>query len=190
VTPAAGALTPVELRTQSAEGTRRLGACLARGLRAGDVVLLSGELGSGKTTLAQGIAAGLGVADIVTSPTFTLVRSYPCPVPPVADGLSAADGLSPGPGPAVRTFIHADLYRLDHTGEVADLALGELVEEAAVAVVEWGNVAGPALGGDSLSVLLAQGDDDDERRVTVTVPMSWGPRRDELAEVLSQWATP
>jgi tRNA threonylcarbamoyladenosine biosynthesis protein TsaE len=189
VTPAAGDLTPVELLTQSADGTRRLGACLARGLRAGDVVLLAGELGSGKTTLAQGIAAGLGVPDNVTSPTFTLVRSYPCPGAPVADGLSA-DDLSPGPGPAVRTFIHADLYRLDHTGEVADLALGELVEEAAVAVVEWGNVAGPTLGGDSLSVLLAQGDDDDERRVTITVPMSWGPRRDELVGVLSEWTTP
>jgi tRNA threonylcarbamoyladenosine biosynthesis protein TsaE len=184
VTPAAGALTPVELRTGSAEGTRRLGASLARGLRAGDVVLLAGDLGSGKTTLAQGIAAGLGVADNVTSPTFTLVRSYPCPVP-----ASAADGHSPGTVP-VRTFIHADLYRLERTGEVVDLAIAELVEEAAVAVVEWGDVAGPALGGDALSVLLAPGNDDDERSVTITAAPSWGPRRAELAGLLSEWATP
>ena len=90
----------------------------------------------------------------------------------------------------MRTFIHADLYRLEHTAEVVDLAIGELVEDGAVAVVEWGEVAEPVLGGDSLSVLLAQGDDDDERRVTITVPMSWGPRRDELVGVLSEWATP
>ena len=64
-----------------AHDTRALGAALARGLRPGDVVLLTGELGAGKTTLAQGIGAGLGVTDQVTSPTFTLVRSYPCPAP-------------------------------------------------------------------------------------------------------------
>jgi tRNA threonylcarbamoyladenosine biosynthesis protein TsaE len=149
------------------------------------VVLLAGDLGSGKTTLAQGIAAGLGVADNVTSPTFTLVRSYPCPVP-----APAADGHSPGALPTVRTFIHADLYRLEHTGEVVDLAIAELVEDDAVAVVEWGDVAGPALGGDTLSVLLAPGTDDDERRVTITVSPSWASRRDELAGLLSQWATP
>ena len=185
MTPAARAHSPVELRTTSAEGTRSLGACLARGLRAGDVVLLAGDLGSGKTTLAQGIAAGLGVADNVTSPTFTLVRSYPCPAP-----APATDGRSPGAFPPVRTFIHADLYRLEHTREVVDLAIAEMVEDDAVAVVEWGDVAGPVLGGDTLSVLLAPGQHDDERRVTITVSPSWAPRRDDLAGLLTEWATP
>ena len=89
----------------------------------GDVVLLSGDLGAGKTTLAQGIGGGTRGHRDVTSPTFTLVRSYPCPRR--APG-SAGDG-------AVRTLLHADVYRLDGLAEVADLAIGELVEDDAVA---------------------------------------------------------
>ena len=183
MTPAAGEPTSAPLRTTSAEDTRALGAAMARALCPGDVVLLAGDLGSGKTTLAQGIAAGLGVADNVTSPTFTLVRSYPCPVP-----ATAGDGRAPGALPTVRTFVHADLYRLEHIGEVLDLALAELVEEDAVAVVEWGDVAGPVLGDDSLGVGLVPGPGDDERLVTITVPPSWGSRRREVASLLSKWA--
>ncbi len=170
---AAGAPAPVRLRTGSADDTRDLGAALARGLHPGDVVLLEGDLGAGKTTLAQGIGVGLGVADHVTSPTFTLVRSYPCAT-----------------SPTVRTFLHADLYRLEHLGEVVDLALAQLVEDDAVAVVEWGDVAEPVLGGDGISVRLAEGGDEDERCVTITVTGSAEIRRDELSRLLSKWATP
>jgi tRNA threonylcarbamoyladenosine biosynthesis protein TsaE len=165
----------VRLRTESAEDTRALGGALARGLRAGDVVVLAGDLGSGKTTLAQGIGAGLGVADHVTSPTFTLMRSYPC--------------LSPAT-PSVRCFLHADLYRLEHLGEVVDLGIGELVEDGAVAAVEWGDMAEPAFGRDVLSARLDRSGSDDERCVTVTVAPSWGKRRDEISALLSAWAAP
>jgi tRNA threonylcarbamoyladenosine biosynthesis protein TsaE len=188
VTRAAGDLAPVRLRTESAHDTRALGAALARGLRPGDVVLLAGELGAGKTTLAQGIGAGLGVTDQVTSPTFTLVRSYPCPVPPPARPGSEREGDEHGAPPAVRAFLHADLYRLEHLGEVVDLAIGELVEEDAVAVVEWGDVAEPVLGADALSVRLAAGPHDDERCVTITAGPSWSPRHAELTRLLAQWA--
>lgn len=172
MTPTTGDTDPVRLATRSAPDTRALGVALAPGLRPGDVVLLAGDLGAGKTTLAQGIGAGLGVSDHVTSPTFTLVRSYPCP------------------GPAVLTFIHADLYRLEHLGEVVDLALAQLVEEDAVAVVEWGDVAEPVLGRDAISVRLAEGRHDDERCVTITTPPSWAPRSGELRRLLSPWAAP
>jgi tRNA threonylcarbamoyladenosine biosynthesis protein TsaE len=172
VSPAAGDLAPVRLQTHSAQDTQELGAALARGLRPGDVVLLAGDLGAGKTTLAQGMAAGLGVDDHVTSPTFTLVRSYPCGHPTVA------------------TFLHADLYRLDRLGEVVDLALGELVEDDAVAVVEWGDVAEPVLGRDALSVRLETGPGDDERTVTVTATAPWSARWDELTRTLCRWTTP
>jgi tRNA threonylcarbamoyladenosine biosynthesis protein TsaE len=185
VSAGAGDLAPVRLRTASEHDTRALGAALARGLRPGDVVLLTGELGAGKTTLAQGIGMGLGVTDQVTSPTFTLVRTYPCPPP-----------TDPGPGtgsddaPAVRAFLHADLYRLEHTGEVVDLAIGELVEDGAVAVVEWGEVAAPVLGDDAMSVRLAPGPDDDGRSVTVTVTERWAARYPGLARLLSEWGAP
>ncbi len=185
MSPAAGDPDPVRLRTESTDDTRALGAALARSLRPGDVVLLAGDLGAGKTTLAQGIGTGLGVVDHVTSPTFTLVRSYPCPTAP-----EAVDGPLRRGNPAVRTFLHADLYRLEHLGEVVDLAIAELVEEDAVAVVEWGDVAEPVLGADAITVRLAEGHRDQERRVTISVAGSSSPRRDELSRALSTWAAP
>jgi len=185
VSRAAGAPAPVRLRTGSADDTRALGAALAKGLRPGDVVLLAGDLGAGKTTLAQGIGEGLGVVDHVTSPTFTLVRSYPCPTPD-----EPVPGLGRRGTAGVRTFLHADLYRLENLAEVADLAIAEMVEDDAVAVVEWGDVADPVLGVDAISVRLAEGAGEDERSVTISVPRSSGPRRDELGRLLSGWATP
>ena len=104
-----------------APGTRALAAALAPVCRPGDVLLLSGDLGAGKTTFAQGFAPALGVDEPVTSPTFTLVRLR---------GRAGPTG--------VRTLLHADVYRLDHLGEIADLGLGQLVEDGAVALVEWG----------------------------------------------------
>ena len=199
MSPPTGDPAPVRLRTGSARDTQALGVALARGLRPGDVVLLAGDLGAGKTTLAQGIGAGLGVADHVTSPTFTLVRSYPCATatatatePPTVTGTvdEGEDSNGHGTAPTVRTFLHADLYRLEHLGEVADLAIAELVEDDAVAVVEWGDVAAPVLGGDSIEVRLAEGEGEDERSVTISVTGTAGPRRDELSGLLARWATP
>jgi tRNA threonylcarbamoyladenosine biosynthesis protein TsaE len=198
VSPPTGDGAPVRLRTRSAQETRALGEALAHGLRPGDVVLLAGDLGAGKTTLAQGIGAGLGVADHVTSPTFTLVRSYPCA--PTDESVDDGDRLevqtttttttTPTTATTVRTFLHADLYRLDRLGEVVDLALAELVEDAAVAVVEWGDVAEPVFGGEAISVRLAEGSQDDERSVTLRVPAWSKARRHELGDLLSAWVTP
>ena len=139
------------LASGSAEATRGVAGALAPLCLPGDVVLLVGDLGAGKTTFAQGFGVALGVAEPVTSPTFTLVRQYP-----VA-----------GPGP-VRTLLHADVYRLDHLHEIVDLGLGELVEDGAVALVEWGDLAEPVLGAGSLAVELDPGSDDTARRITVS----------------------
>lgn len=134
----------VSRRTCSAEGTRRIAAALAGVAERGDVVLLAGPLGAGKTTFAQGFARGLGVEGPVTSPTFTLVRQYPC---------------------RLGQLLHADVYRLDHLAEVEDLGLGELVEQG-MALVEWGDVAEPALSPVAWTVTLAVLGDE-EREVTV-----------------------
>ncbi len=129
---------PPTVVTSGPAETKAVAAVLAGRCRPGDILLLAGDLGSGKTTFAQGFGAALGVAGAVTSPTFTLVRQYPC-----------------GPaGGSVRTLLHADLYRLDHLAEVVDLGLGELVEDAAVALVEWGDVAEPVLGAGALTVRI------------------------------------
>ncbi len=148
--------------TASVEATRALAAAVAEVVQAGDVVLLRGELGAGKTAFVQGFAVGLGITDVVTSPTFTLVAEHT--------------------GPEL-TLLHADVYRLDSVAEVLDLGLGQMVDDRlCVLVVEWGERATVALPGDRLEVTIDLGGDDDERRIRVTpVGRSWADRRGALA---------
>ena len=113
------AFPPTWIRIATAGQMRDLGQRLAERLRAGDLVILAGPLGAGKTTLVQGIGAGLGVRGPVTSPTFVIARVHP---------------VLTGPGPAL---VHADAYRLGSIGEVDDLDL-DTDAASAVTVVEWG----------------------------------------------------
>jgi tRNA threonylcarbamoyladenosine biosynthesis protein TsaE len=186
--PAVVAPSPVstELRTTGADDTRRLAGVMATVCIPGDVVLLVGDLGAGKTTFAQGFAAGLGVPEPVTSPTFTLVRQYA--VGPLASPTAAPD--QQGSAQPIRTLIHADVYRLDHLNEIVDLGLGELVEDNAVALVEWGDVAEPILGDGSLAIGLTPGPDDgDSERVITVSPRgdTWTNRWELMVEVLAPW---
>ena len=109
----------LQLCAGSLADTHAIASAIAGLARSGDVVLLSGEMGAGKTAFAQGFGRALGVSDPITSPTFTLVHSHPC---------------------GELTLHHADLYRLERTGEIADLALAELAEERGIVIVEWGEV--------------------------------------------------
>ena len=182
---------PLELRTTSAEETRSLAAALAPLCTAGDVLLLAGDLGAGKTTFAQGFGAGLGITEVMTSPTFTLVRRYEL-VPPVVTGASGGSDarVGPGvPGRPVDTLLHADMYRLDHLHEIVDLGLGELVEDGGVALVEWGEAAEPVLGEESLSVRLEPADDDDGHRLITlrTDGEGWTRRWEALQSAVARW---
>ena len=161
---------PLRRTTAAPAQTRELASRVAAICRAGDVVLLVGDLGAGKTVFAQGFAAGLGVSGPVTSPTFALVRHYRA-----------------GPGAPVGQLIHADVYRTGSVAEVADLALAELVEEDAVAVVEWGDLAVPAFGDSTLEITLVAPDaagDPTAREVTITGRGSWVPRAAEVDAAL------
>ena len=102
--------------TSTPEQTKDAAACLARVLQAGDVVLLTGDLGAGKTQFAQGVAAGLGIAESVISPTFNIVLTY-------------ARGRLP--------LHHFDLYRLDDPAQLEDIGLREYLESDGVCLVEW-----------------------------------------------------
>ncbi len=104
------------ITTHSAEETLVLGRRLAATLRKGDVLALAGDLGAGKTQLVKGIAAGLGIAQEVTSPTFTLIHEYP-------------GGKVP--------LYHIDLYRLDSPGEALKIGLDEYLGGNGVAIIEW-----------------------------------------------------
>jgi tRNA threonylcarbamoyladenosine biosynthesis protein TsaE len=132
----------------TSEATKSAGEEFARVLRPGDIVLLSGQLGAGKTTFIQGVGRGLGVEDRVTSPTFTMVRQH-----------ESVNDLG------ITTLHHADVYRVEKLDEVIDLALGELVEESAVALVEWGDIATSVFGRDVMTVTFVL--DHDEGRTLV-----------------------
>ena len=112
-------MTPLVLRSHSARETARIGSALGQYAEAGDVFLLSGELGAGKTCLTQGIAKGLGVDEYVRSPTFVLV--------------SVHQGRLP--------LYHIDIYRLDEVAEVVDLGLEEYLAGDGVSVIEWASKA-------------------------------------------------
>ncbi len=128
----------LELRAASVAETSVIAASVAALSRAGDLIVLSGEMGAGKTAFAKGYGAALGVTEPITSPTFTLVHTYDI----------AADR-----GHGAKALHHADLYRLDRTAEVADLALEELADNDGIVLVEWGDVV-DALLGDHLVVHL------------------------------------
>jgi len=130
MTGRAGVVTRIEL--PSLAHTDRLGSRLAALLEPGDVVLLAGELGSGKTTLVKAVVGALGSNEVVTSPTFTLVRTY-ATIPPVA---------------------HVDCWRLEQLWEVLDLGLEEVLDRGGVALVEWGEAAVPVLGQHALRLTL------------------------------------
>lgn len=147
------------LRLPTAGATRKLGVRLGRLLRAGDLVVLTGDLGAGKTTLTQGLGEGLGVRGPITSPTFVIARVHP----PLVDGPP---------------LVHVDAYRLGGTLELDDLDLDEAIEES-VTVVEWGHGVAERLSDDRLEVVLrsaptgalvdpARAGDDLERTATLT----------------------
>ena len=136
-------------RTSStAAQTRAVAAVVADLLEPGDVLLLVGGLGAGKTEFTKGLAAGLGVREPVVSPTFTLVRAY--------------EGRLP--------LVHVDVYRLDRGTDVLDLGLEDLAGDDGVVVVEWGDLAAGFVPGEHLEVRLepVPDGDPDERRVTMT----------------------
>jgi tRNA threonylcarbamoyladenosine biosynthesis protein TsaE len=108
-------LAPVEVLSHSPEDTQRLGRLLGEQAWGGEVILLVGELGAGKTCLAQGVARGLGVTEPVLSPSFVLLRQYTGRLP----------------------MYHVDLYRMERLNEVADLGLDDYIYGDGLSLVEW-----------------------------------------------------
>src|SRR4051794_17681695 len=145
----------VQITVTSPEQIRELGRRLAKLLRAGDLVVLTGGLGAGKTTLTRGLGEGLGVRGAVTSPTFVISRVHP--------------SLVGGP-----ELVHVDAYRLGGTAELDDLDLDADLE-AAVTVVEWGEGLAEGLADDWLEMTLVADPATEQRRLDVR---GVGPRWD------------
>jgi tRNA threonylcarbamoyladenosine biosynthesis protein TsaE len=147
--------------TRTAAETEAVARRVAGLLEVGDVVILAGGLGAGKTVFARGLARGLGVTEPVLSPTFTLAREYAGRV----------------------RFVHVDVYRLDGVQELLDLGLDELGDDA-VTVVEWGDAIGDHLPPDRLQIRLEPGASDDERVITLAARgPRWSHRGTALAGV-------
>jgi tRNA threonylcarbamoyladenosine biosynthesis protein TsaE len=161
---------PAVVDVPDPDAMRALAARVASVVRAGDVLVLSGDLGAGKTTFTQGLGAALGVRGDVTSPTFVIARVHP----------------SLGTGPAL---VHVDAYRLDGTAELDDLDLDTDLDQA-VTVVEWGAGLAEGLSDSPMEIRIhraaaddADADDHDPRRVEID-PL--GPRW--LGVELPDWA--
>jgi tRNA threonylcarbamoyladenosine biosynthesis protein TsaE len=160
----------IDLRTGSAEQTREVGEAIASLLRARDAVILTGELGAGKTTFAQGAARGLGIEEPVVSPTFTLVKEYS----------------------GILELAHVDVYRLDRIQDVVDLGLEELGGGDDVLLVEWGDTIEELLPESRLRVeITTTAEAEEVRSIAVSaVGAGWVDRVAELEAALMPWTVP
>jgi tRNA threonylcarbamoyladenosine biosynthesis protein TsaE len=159
----------IQLKASTSTDTAAVGEALAPLFSARDVVVLTGELGAGKTTFVQGVAAGLNVEDQVVSPTFTLVKEY-------AGRLDVA---------------HVDVYRLERLQDVVDLGLEELGSGESLLLVEWGDAIEDLLPPERLRVELV-GEDasgrDETRVITVRgFGPSWARRWERLEAAVARW---
>ncbi len=174
-------------RTTSPAETRALAAAVADLLRPGDLLLLSGEMGAGKTAFTQGLGAGLGIATRITSPTFTIAQTYE----------------------GGRLLVHhLDAYRLEHLHEALDAGLSEMVDDGGVVVIEWGDALVPLLPAAYLEIRItfAPGLRPDPDALAPTDPVDgsdvdadlrhwhfrpvgpvWAARLDALRRLLAPW---
>jgi tRNA threonylcarbamoyladenosine biosynthesis protein TsaE len=146
----------IAIQTRSADETREVGRTVGQLLRPGDTVLLSGDLGAGKTTLVQGIAAAHGVVEPVTSPTFTLIHEY--------------HGLK-------NLIVHVDPYRLSGPEELEGIGYFDYLDQDVILVVEWPERLGDVAPADAVRVLITYAGDAQR-----TIDFQWSnPRLKDLA---------
>lgn len=158
----------MRLRAERPTDTDAIAAALAAQLRAGDLVVLAGEMGAGKTRFAAGLCRALGVSEPVTSPTFNLVHRHPLPIGEV---------------------WHVDVYRLERLAEVEDLGLTEAREDGAIVIVEWGDVV-PGLTDDAVVVRLTP-DGPTARWIDVAASGDrYVSRWERIRLALREWSTP
>lgn len=150
----------INVSTSSPEQTGVLAELLADRAEPGDVLLLVGDLGAGKTAFSKAFGRALGVDEPITSPTFTLAREYVGRLP----------------------LHHLDVYRLEQMSEVVDLDLPELLDSGGVVLIEWGDAILPMLPADFLEVRFTFGEGDDDRQIEMRpVGQRWLARAASIA---------
>jgi tRNA threonylcarbamoyladenosine biosynthesis protein TsaE len=156
-------MTEAQLTTFSEVGTRALGRAIGANAKPGDVVLLFGELGTGKTCMVRGMATGLGAADNTFSPSFVLVREYKGRL----------------------TLYHMDFYRLEHTEEIADLGIEDYLDSDGVCAIEWAERAISLLPTDHMALDLTYNTEAPDTR-TIHIAAK-GARYEDLLRQLAQY---
>jgi len=161
--------TPVATaKTSSVEETHKLAALLVGIFRPGDVVVLSGDLGAGKTSFTQGLGLAMGIETPITSPTFTLANRY--------EGELVLN--------------HLDVYRLDRFQEVEELGLSELIDSNSLIVIEWGDVISSVLSEGFLEIRLRIGENQDSRVLDfILTGQKWTEREIDLVGLVSSFST-
>ncbi|MBD36181.1 MAG: tRNA (adenosine(37)-N6)-threonylcarbamoyltransferase complex ATPase subunit type 1 TsaE [Actinobacteria bacterium] len=154
----------IQITTKSVEETKEFGAELAKVVNPGDLILLCGDLGAGKTSFTQGFGLGLGATCPITSPTFTLANCYE--------------------GDLV--INHLDVYRLTHIEETRDLGLHELIDDQSVTLIEWGDVIAGALPCGYLEIRFNLGETSEERNVHLQIVGSEWEDRIESIEAIRE----
>jgi tRNA A37 threonylcarbamoyladenosine biosynthesis protein TsaE len=205
--------TSASLISADVSQTHAIAAALAKQCRTGDCILLTGDLGAGKTTFARGFIQALNPsAGEVVSPTFTLVQTYPITsCPPLEGGrlnasyavaqreaggdiqcnsdspprlaLHPADARSSAPHQGGSCIYHFDLYRLKNPSELAEIGLEEAFH-AGISLIEWPEMLQSRLPEDALNVTISIGSQPDERRFTLTGSKAWRARLEKLKEAL------
>ena len=137
----------MEFCTNSVQETEELGRRLAKTLYPGAVIAYTGDLGAGKTAFTRGLASGLGINTLVTSPTFTIVNEY-------------EGGRLP--------LFHFDMYRLGSSDELFDIGWEDYLARGGVCAVEWSEIVDDALETDCIRVDIRRGDTDDQRLICIT----------------------
>jgi tRNA threonylcarbamoyladenosine biosynthesis protein TsaE len=153
--------------THSPDDTEAFAAVFSNVLLPGDIVLLIGDMGAGKTTFVKGLGTGLGVDEPITSPTFVLLHSYS----------------------GRMTLHHADLYRLEQLDEVLDLGIMELIDDGGVALIEWADRGPQAFPADVLRIECSYDDQDENVRRFVMQGSGkrWAEREQDLVQTVQQW---
>lgn len=149
------------LHSKGPDETRAIGARLGRKLKPGDLIALEGELGAGKTCLAQGLLEGLGIRGYAGSPTFTILNEYPGPVP----------------------VYHFDVYRLDGPEGLDDLGYEDYFYGDGVTIVEWADLVDEVLPPDHIRIRLQEGDEADSRRILIEAT---GPASRQRIEAMAE----
>ena len=135
------AISTLDIISHSSAQTQRLGMRLGELLRGGELLLLEGSLGTGKTTFTQGLARGLGITEVISSPTFTLLKEYPGRPVPTSQREQSGVALQHQRQQVGPALYHFDLYRLDNPEEILDLGFEDYFFANGVCVVEWADKA-------------------------------------------------